>query len=58
MIHPQHDFHSCAFIWHFSAKEVHFVHILTRGHGFQKLSTRTVADELKEGTLIGVDGAQ
>jgi len=27
---------SCAFICHFSAKEVNFVHIFRCGHGFQK----------------------
>ena len=33
--------YTCAFFWHFSAKEVNFVHIFSCGHGFKKLSTRT-----------------
>ena len=37
---PYEIFNSCAFIRHFSAKEVNFVHIFTCGHGFQKLSPR------------------
>ena len=35
---------SCAFIWHFSVKEVNFVHIFWCGHGFQILSPRTLPE--------------